>query len=72
MMCLGWDNNPVCQPPDVVQVIAPDSSGPATAAGGGVPLTGSGGVAATCPDITWFYICAGIVAGGALLKGATR
>lgn len=72
MMCLGWDNNPVCQPPDVVQVIAPSSSATATAAGIGVPLDSSGGVAASCPNIDWFYICAGIVAGGVLLKGVIK
>jgi hypothetical protein len=72
MMCLGWDNNPICQPPDSVQIIAPSPSQPATAAGDGVPLTSSGGLAAVCPDITWFWICAGIVAGGSLLRGATR
>lgn len=71
MLCLGWDANPVCQPPDVVQVIAPASSAMATAVGAGVPLTSSGGVAATCPDITWFWAAAAIVAGGALLKGAS-
>lgn len=72
MMCLGWNSNPVCQPPDVVQVIAPSASAQATADGSGVAMTSSGGLAATCPDITWFYICAGLVAGGALLKGAVR
>lgn len=72
MMCLGWDNNPVCQPPDVVQVIAPSASAVATAAGSGVPLTSSGGVAAACPDITWFYISAALVAAGAMLKGAVK
>lgn len=72
MMCLGWDNNPICQPPDNVQIIAPSASAVATAAGSGVPLTSGGGVAATCPNIDWFYICAGIVAGGALLKGVVR
>ncbi len=68
MMCLGFDANPVCQPPDVVQVIAPSPSATATAAGTGVPLTSSGGVAATCPDITWFYVAAAAVAVGAMLK----
>lgn len=72
MMCLGWDNNPVCQPPDVVQVIAPSPSSQATADGTGVPMTSSGGVAATCPDITWFWIASALVAGGALMKGAAR
>lgn len=72
MMCLGWTNNPVCQPPDVVQVIAPDPSAVATANGTGVPLTDSGGLAGTCPDITWFYISAALVAAGAMLKGAVR
>jgi hypothetical protein len=72
MMCLGWDNNPVCRPPDVVQVIAPSASATATASGIGVPMTSSGGVAGTCPDITWFYISAALVAAGALLKGAVR
>lgn len=72
MMCLGWSSNPICQPPDQVQVIAPSPSQTATAAGAGVPLAPSGGIAAECPNIDWFYICAGIVAGGALLKGATR
>jgi hypothetical protein len=73
MMCLGWDNNPVCRPPDVVQIVAPDTSLTATAAGLGVPLSSSGGVAsAACPDITWFYIGAALVAGGALLKGFAK
>lgn len=72
MMCLGWDNNPVCKPPDVVQVIAPSTSATATGSGSGVPLSSDGSVAATCPDITWFYISAALVAAGALLKGAVR
>lgn len=71
-MCLGWDNNPICSPPDQVQVIAPSASATDTAAGIGVPLASSGGVASVCPDITWFWICAGLVGGGALLKGVTR
>ena len=57
MMCLGWTNNPICQSPDVVQVIAPSASATAT------------GVAATCPDITWFYISAALVAVGAFMRG---
>ncbi len=72
MMCLGWDANPTCQPPDVVQVIAPNPSGPATAAGDGVPLTSSGGLAATCPDITWFWIASAVIGLGALGKGVVR
>lgn len=56
MMCLGWQNSPVCQPPDQVTVVAP------------CPTPTS---AVAC-DITWFWICAGIVGGGALLKGAAR
>lgn len=72
MMCLGWDNNPVCQPPDVVQVIEPSTSATNTASGTGTPLNSDGSTAATCPDITWFWICSGIVAGGALLKGMVR
>ncbi len=72
MMCLGWDNSPVCQPPDVVQVIAPSPSATATASGTGVPLSGSGGVAATCPDITWFWISAFVIGVGALTKGVVR
>ena len=68
MMCLGWTNNPVCQPPDQVQVIAPAASARATANGTGVSLTGSGGVAAACPDITWFWAAGALVAVGAMLK----
>lgn len=68
MMCLGWSNNPMCAAPDVVQVIAPSASAVATAAGTGVPLTSSGGVAATCPNIEWFWLSAAAVALGAMLK----
>lgn len=57
MMCLGWDNNPICQPPDVVTVVAPCP-------------TPTSGVA--CPDISWFWIAAGLVGAGAVMKGANR
>ncbi len=59
MMCLGWDNNPICQPPDQVTVVAPCP--PAASA-----------VGAVCPDITWFWVAAGLVGAGAMLKGANR
>lgn len=72
MMCLGWDANPICSAPDQVQVIAPSSSACATAIGAGVPLSSSGGVAATCPDITWFWIASAVIGLGALTKGIAR
>lgn len=59
MMCLGWDNNPICQPaPDTVQITAPAIT-PAA-------------IAVACPDIDWFWISLALVAGGALLKGVAR
>lgn len=60
MMCLGWDNNPICQPPDQVTVVAPCPSPVAAAAG------------ILCPDISWFWIAAGLVGAGAVMKGANR
>lgn len=56
MMCLGWDNNPICKPPDVVQVVAPVC--PQTTA------------IAPCPDITWFWLTAAAIGAGAMLRGA--
>lgn len=58
MMCLGWDNNPICKPPDVVQVVAPLC-----------PQVTPSAIAA-CPDITWFWLTAAAVGVGAMMRGA--
>ena len=70
MMCLGWDNNPICRPaPDTVTIVPPSTAAPASCpAAPGVP----GVQFAPCPDITWFYIASALVIGGAVLKGAIR
>lgn len=71
MMCLGWDNNPICKPaPDTVIITAPAITPEAVQVitSGGDPLP----YGTLCPDITWFWIASALVAGGALLKGMSR
>lgn len=56
MMCLGWDNNPICKPPDVVDITPPVQSA----------------AAQPCPSVLWFWLASAAVAVGAVMKRGRR
>lgn len=54
MMCLGWYNRPTCKTRGEIEVVPPP---------GELPLS-----TASCPDISWFWTVAILIAAGAAFK----